>query len=111
MINRIFLKLRNILQKLKKFLYKLRGDRFIIKRAKNGLVVYAYINGSREILTHTEGESEYKAFTYFLWELIEHYGPQQNKWGDEQIYVVVAPGFKNEKFTSFDDAFWGEQKK
>lgn len=75
---------------------------FKFENAKNGVIVEitpSEFPEETERLVYQEPEcaedkQEKEAWQGFLYNLTEHYGPQYNKWGKDEIRIDIRPGRK-----------------
>jgi hypothetical protein len=90
--------------------YPKRGTLYLVEKTLNGEIITSYNiedgkieADSEEKICNAEGEDEYKSFQYFLYHILENYGPSQSKHNPKRIYISVDPGHNTEGMTEDEE--------
>lgn len=79
-----------------------------IRAAANGYICQVREDGQEWVCDDTADDNEVDAFATFLRIILNNYGPSSSRYDDKRIYVIVAPGDKNDAFTDgHAEAIWG----
>ncbi len=75
----------------------MRG-RFIIEFKNNGLTIKDDYDHELIYQSSDNEQSDMENWAEFLYELTHGFGPDCNKWSDNYIYNIIAPGIKSDKW-------------
>lgn len=69
--------------------------KYEMKRQKNGWLFKAE-DEDQGIVCREDFENEHEAWKYFLYEILETYGPTDNRYSPKRVRVVIEAGDKYE---------------
>jgi hypothetical protein len=91
-------------------IYPNQGSVFIVERTSNGQLFTSFdiedgkinVESMRKICG-MDGADEYTSFQYFLYSILEDYGPSQSKHNPRRIYINVEPGHNTDGITEDEE--------